>query len=634
MSVRTVIVILLIYLLSSCTDEQGTILRQADAIMESRPDSAMTLLEGIDRTRLTQSDLAYFALLYTQAQVKNDIPLDSDSLIRIAYTRYHDDSNGDRGLRSNFYMGEVFFNRKKNPQAMHYYLTVYEESKRLGNDYWRAKAAERISDLFFLAYNYNEAEKYMREATNLFKKLDRTVFHRYTLAALSNILLNKQEAETAFTLLDSLKTITLNENPIDSIFLNYISEPLTAAITKTRRLTGKESELSYLQQTEILDEYDIDTAILKEKVYERLDKPEEVTNDLYEALTVATTGEDKVHVLYALFRNAKAIGNRDKALSLVDSLLFYQNKVAEDVILESVTKAQSDFYADREIIQKGKSDFFRNLLIFSCAFFLMLLALIISLIHFRNKAHKAELKADMEMLGAIRAFSENKIREKEMLEKTVRYKDSVINDLAERIDESSKMMESLNTRIAESNSTVDILKNELEIRKTEFDGIRDALNKRDREIDNMQQKLDEKSNKEIAQAQIVEKLFKEKWTTLDMLCDRYFSLDNSELSEKETIASIRKELKRIVSRKGVEDIMAAVETHLGGILSALRSQCPFLKEDDVCFLALSYAGFSPRSICLFTGIKYKHHYVKKARLIERIKKSEAPDKDLFLSKLK
>ena len=151
---RNLIVILIVILISSCASEQSKILKQADSVMESRPDSAMTLLESIDRSRLTQSELPYYALLYTQAQVKTDVPLDSDSLISIAFAKYGDETTDDRGLRANFYTGEVLFNQQRNPEAMRYFLTVYEESKRLGNDYWRAKAAERISDLFFFAYNY------------------------------------------------------------------------------------------------------------------------------------------------------------------------------------------------------------------------------------------------------------------------------------------------------------------------------------------------------------------------------------------------------------------------------------------------------------------------------------------------
>ena len=113
-------------IISACSTESGRQLTYADRIMEEHPDSAMSLLMDIDRNSLKGSDLPYYALLYTQAQVKTDVPLDSDSLISIAYAKYGNDSRGDRGIRSNFYTGEVFFNRKEYREAMRYYLTAYE----------------------------------------------------------------------------------------------------------------------------------------------------------------------------------------------------------------------------------------------------------------------------------------------------------------------------------------------------------------------------------------------------------------------------------------------------------------------------------------------------------------------------
>ncbi|MDE6554165.1 MAG: hypothetical protein K2K98_14575 [Muribaculaceae bacterium] len=632
-SFKCLIFILLTLIISSCTSEQSKILKQADAVMESRPDSSMTLLESIDRSKLKRSELPYYALLYTQAQIKTNILLDSDSLISIAYAKYGDDFKGDRGLRSNFYTGEVLFYRHKNPEAMRYFLTVYEESKRLGNDYWRAKSAQRIADLYNLVYNYDEAEKYMAEAALLFKAEGKKIFHRYALIALADIYLYNGNQETAFSILDSLKNITINENPIDSVFLVNISIPLIEAMTRTNRLSGTGAEIMELRQNKALFDSDIDKSILESDVLQSMNNPEKATDDLYKALSLASSAEDKVHVLYALYKNAKAISDDKMALSLMDSLLFYQSKVAKDIIVESVTKAQRDFYADREVLQKDKSNFLRHTLIVTCLVFIILITLILIFIHYRNKAHKAEVKADMESLLSIRMLSENIMREKEILETTLEYKNSVIEDLTTRIDDSFNKMEYLYKRIADRESAVGQLRLELEDQKNEFADIRKSLIEKNQELDNLHLLLNDKSQKEIAQAEIIERLFKEKWTTLDMLCDRFFSLANSERFEKDILNDIQKELKRITSKKGIADIMDAVEKNLGGILSSLKSQCPGLKEDDICIFALSYAGFSARSICLFTGLKYKYYFVKKARLIEKIRKSNAPDREVFISKM-
>ena len=72
---------------------------------------------------------------------------------------------------------------------------------------------------------------------------------------------------------------------------------------------------------------------------------------------------------------------------------------------------------------------------------------------------------------------------------------------------------------------------------------------------------------------------------------------------------------------------------MGGIVNLLRLELDSLKEKDIVFLTLIYAGFSARAICLFTDIKYKHFYVKKSRLYKKIEASNVTHKDLFISKL-
>lgn len=71
-----------------------------------------------------------------------------------------------------------------------------------------------------------------------------------------------------------------------------------------------------------------------------------------------------------------------------------------------------------------------------------------------------------------------------------------------------------------------------------------------------------------------------------------------------------------------------------GLLRDFCAQCPWLKSDDITFIMLIYAGFSPRTICLFTGIKIKYFYGKRSRLTERIMASDAKEKELFCSKMR
>ena len=70
--------------LHSCGERKTTVsplLLHADSIMESRPDSALELLQRFNTKRKKKSDKAFHALLLSQALYKNLIEQKDDSLI-------------------------------------------------------------------------------------------------------------------------------------------------------------------------------------------------------------------------------------------------------------------------------------------------------------------------------------------------------------------------------------------------------------------------------------------------------------------------------------------------------------------------------------------------------------------------
>lgn len=85
--------------------------------------------------------------------------------------------------------------------------------------------------------------------------------------------------------------------------------------------------------------------------------------------------------------------------------------------------------------------------------------------------------------------------------------------------------------------------------------------------------------------------------------------------------------------RNLKSLQESVNRNIGGILDRLKAQCPFLKDSDLIFLSLIFAGLAPRAICMMTGIKLKSFYNKKKRLSDRILESEAPDKEWFILKM-
>ena len=206
MKIKFQLIIIIVSLLAACSSPEHKLLTRADSVLIDYPDSAMAILQQIDRTHLGKNDLPYYALLFSQAQVETGIKLASDSLIKIAYEKYADDTHSDKGIRSTFYLAESFFNQDNNgyikiyvkgtdeskpinSQALKYYLKAYEEAKRQGSYYWHARSAKRIKLLFCWIDDYYEGERYAREVMEYFKKAGRENDHRIAIVDHAQLLL-------------------------------------------------------------------------------------------------------------------------------------------------------------------------------------------------------------------------------------------------------------------------------------------------------------------------------------------------------------------------------------------------------------------------------------------------------------
>ncbi len=406
--------------------------------------------------------------------------------------------------------------------------------------------------------------------------------NRFALGQLARIYVNDGNADRAYVLLDSLKTLSLKQHTVDTAFIEYLKLPLVDAMMQTGRILDVELDSIDFFSNTMSGQEKLDAAILQSEVYDVMDRPEEVKDILKGAEAHVRSDEDMVHILYARYQNAKASDDNSVALSLVDSMLYYQNVVTEAIIQESITGVQRDFYSEMSLRHENRSRLLKLTLYGSVGVSLLLLIFCTVFFILRIRTQEAESKAQLEAFLSLKSSADQVSRDKDSLEQLV------------------KEME----------------------------------NKNDSMLSEIQSLQSARSRLELEHNKIVEKLFKDKWATLDTLCDQYFGLDNSELSSKDLVNNIEKELKKIVSKKGLDEIVASVDSYMGGIITNLRTQCQFLKESDVKFLALLFAGFSVRAVCMFIGIKYDYFYVKKSRLIKRIEASEAPDKSLFLQKLK
>ncbi len=127
----------------------------------------------------------------------------------------------------------------------------------------------------------------------------------------------------------------------------------------------------------------------------------------------------------------------------------------------------------------------------------------------------------------------------------------------------------------------------------------------------------------------IESAFHSNWSILNSLCKKYIQMEESGLSSERLVKEVYAQVSEMRKHEKLDWIKNSIDRYKNGIVTRLKEQCDFLKEKDITFIALLYAGFSAKVICFLMEMGTKNFYAKRSRLIERINKSNAKDKEEF-----
>ena len=145
--------------------------------------------------------------------------------------------------------------------------------------------------------------------------------------------------------------------------------------------------------------------------------------------------------------------------------------------------------------------------------------------------------------------------------------------------------------------------------------------------------ISERTDRNIELQSKVNALYGSRLDTLNMLCNEYFEKSDSEKLRLTLYNEVEKHILALRDSKSIAELESFVNRFLDNILVRIKEQLPELGKKDLIFITYLYAGFSPRAVCIFTDIKIKNFYNRRSRLRDRILASDAPDKEIFVSKM-
>jgi len=404
----------LLTLLAACSRGFRDDLQRADALMETAPDSAMALLQAVDTATLAGRDLPYYALLYTQAQVKTDAAPASDSLIAIALESFRHDPAPDLRLRAHFYSAQVAYYSGNLPDAMRGAIVAYEIAKAQNDDYWHAKAAELMSYIFTDIYNDSQSQQFNREAIDYYLRAGKIRNHRFALCDLAIYHINQGQYNQAITILDSIRAVNAAEPDFDSALDDYASRALISALTNSGRFAEADSLIGNCANL-YSHEDSLSTNIFQSYIATNETDAHKLSSALMSAYGLADNDKERLRVLYADYCNAMMWENYPKAACLADTLLWLQGEVAESLLNESVTSIQRDYYSGQATLQRQKARNLITFIIIAAVVAIVIIVLMFILYKQRIRAKNAELSGILAELARYRDQSDDNAKNMELL---------------------------------------------------------------------------------------------------------------------------------------------------------------------------------------------------------------------------
>lgn len=165
----TILFLMMLSVLVSCYQSHKKELDLAYTLAESKPDSALVFLNRINQGKLSDKDMAKYALTYYMAQDKSGLDVDNDSLIRIAYDWYGEHQDDSLYASSLYYMGKCFLLNDSMEQAKACLGKSYSISDSLHNLSLKCLALDKLIEVEeqlapYKALNYAKALVKMYES--------------------------------------------------------------------------------------------------------------------------------------------------------------------------------------------------------------------------------------------------------------------------------------------------------------------------------------------------------------------------------------------------------------------------------------------------------------------------------------
>lgn len=412
-------IIILALSLVSCSQhsKHWETLAQVESYIEDRPDSALTILQGMDTAQFhSAEDKALYALLYTQSEDKNYIDNADDSRIRVAVDFYRNSGDKYHKMLSYYYLARTQFNNKEYSNSITYLLHAEDEAIDLEDDFQLGLIYRQFGDIYATIYNGIESLKYSQKSYEHFKKSGKEDYSDWALWDIARAHFNCKDFESSIRTSNEMIELghlrnneTLIANGLKLLGMSYYASGQyhKAIDAYNQMITDYPSSMTAEDYSNLGSSYNRVGNIDSARYYMNI---------------VSKTDSTLRWLPYTV---SKSIGDYKSAIEALEHEYEYQDQIIKTIVSQNVTEAVSNYREYERIIQEKDIQHERTTKTIIVVVFIMIIALSYIIISLRMKAQRKEIENNMLLASNLR----NMLRVKETETNSMQ---EVINNLFEQ----------------------------------------------------------------------------------------------------------------------------------------------------------------------------------------------------------
>ena len=577
--IRTIAVVAIIVFVSSCASKEAKrIMDTADAVMWTRPDSALAALESIDTLGLkVKAQRARYSLLYTMALARNHRDIPDLRIIKPAASYYERHGSNDDRMKMYFYLGTAQYDTGDPESAIASYLRAKEYSFHSDNLVFKGIISSSISDVYLWNNNNSESILYCKEACDYFAQAKDSFRLWNTTGLLANRYSNIRDWAKA-----------------DSLYSIFFSQPIRDTSIYARQLLnlawnnifkpGSDPHESIDLFRKATGEFDGTPSISDYGVYAYASEiigDHRTANDVIRQLENVDSSSTILKIWkYRIFKHR---GDYKDALVCLEQSIDDRDSEVLETVGQSVALAQSGYYEGKSLLLDKDRRLQRQM-----KWMIFLIALLV-------------------VASGLGIYS----KRKKMWQRQVEEMSFINDEVKQRLNE-SLLCE------AEHLRSIDSLKSANELAE--------------RNIRTLSEKLSDAAEKEQALMRLRAKYVqvnKQQYAQLNKLCRRYFESGKSSKDSDDNIYAEVKKILAILDEPNQKELESMLDDNLDGIMTKLRAAIPDTTEKDFRFISFLILGFDTKTIARMMGYNVNTVYTKRYNIKEKIARLDDENKTLF-----